>query len=157
MAIWQFSFDLVPESELHAILDAGTTALRTYDDAPVPSDEVSGQFIKELESLLPKAYSTPGVVEAWGDERGIIVQRWHEGTLRIRVHLGNYRHPFSNQLAVLLEIARKLRLRVLLLDDLECLDPSVEVLEDAMTKSRAYKWFEDPEARLRDSEDLQSG
>ena len=127
------------------------TGFTDFDAVPELSLKESRLFIGEVQRILPRASSLSESIEIWGSEEDIIVQRILPGeTIRVRIHVGNYGPTTSAALDDLLSVARRQRLIVLLLDDLQIVEPNPSVVEYAMLASRAAKWVQNPSKYLRD-------
>ena len=149
MAAGQFSFEFVPESAAAEPENLGATAFKNMDAVPELSAEAAERFVTDVDSILPRATSLSEIIDVWGSEDGVTLQRWRPGGIRVRVDVANYGPSLAGQLGQLLAIARRHRLVVLLLNDLRLLEPELSLVERAMAGSRAAQWLRDPSGHQR--------
>ena len=91
MAVWQFTFDLVPERALDELRRSDTQVFVDYDRIPANSPEEAEQFLKDAGKVLEPTSSLSELIRIWGSEDGITLQhRSASGSISVRIHAGNY-------------------------------------------------------------------
>ena len=150
MAVWQFSFELVPAKAHDELRRLNAATFADMDAIPRCGGEDVTRFLAKVEQILPRVSSLSELIDIWGDEDDVTVQHWHASHgIKVRVHVGKYGPTSSATLDDLLSAARNQHLVVLLLDDLSLLEAELRPIERAMQESRAMRFIRNPSEYLR--------
>lgn len=151
MAIWQFTFHLLPREAaeqfhgptaivLGALRPSGLDANEALDPPNYWAGRSSYFYANAVESLLPprKSWSTSALM--FGDEQGDGVELWDDD-VRVRLDIRQFNASLA-QAIVRLAIADDLKLAMTETGHL--MPPSYTMLRREIVRSRSYRFVRDP-------------
>jgi len=150
MALWQYKVALIPQEWL----SAGGEVESLFGEEGFDTEQTWGTFDteileNEIDKILPRGKAWTDAYILWGDYEGDDIQLWRENAKTIDLVIRfDLRKPNKELLNGALEIARGSNLAILDLANRRVLPAKTEAIVEAIRKSEASKFVEDPHAFL---------
>lgn len=148
MATWQFSFHVIPRSEAHRLLSVGRSERRrVFEDfewwAAAPP---SLSLIDELDGFMRETADWSSDLRSWGKDDGDRIELWFDRDRIVEIFGRiDLRQVDLDFLAGALRLA-ELCGGMILTENMEICDPTLDGLTVAMLRSPAPRFVADPGA-----------
>lgn len=156
MAVWQYSFTLIPEFGLIEHYGIVPSQIDDYfydDDQPEEKEppnywtqfDTVSRFANDAQNLLGSLDSWSDEASMFGTEDGNKIEIWKEGDVNCRLDM---RNPDLEILEAIIRSARKNRCLVLSHHSHRVLESDINAILEDIHESSAYRFCKDPEGYL---------